>query len=58
MITRRLTINLTDEEEKFIQWMAKRDNVSYRQELMTFFQSDLDRCMELYKDEMLMEEGE
>lgn len=58
MITRRLTINLTDEEEKFIHWMAKRDNVSYRQELMTFFQSDLDRCMELYKDEMLMEEGE
>ena len=51
--TKRIEVKLTDEEMKFVKWMAKRDNVSIQQELWMFFNVEFEQCKTLYMEEML-----
>lgn len=55
MITRRLEIVLSDTEEDFVRWMAKRDGVSYRMELSMIFNTELSHLMDMYEAEKEME---
>lgn len=52
MTTRRVEVVLSDSEEEFIKWMAKRDKVSFQQELRMIFFVEMYQCIELYKEEM------
>ena len=54
--TKRIEVILTDEEMRFIEWMARRDRVSVNTALRACFWSDFDNCKMLYMDEMKMEE--
>lgn len=57
VIEKRLKIDLTEEDDKFIRWLADRDNVSYSQELRQIFYFELEQLENLYLEEMKMEEG-
>lgn len=52
---KRINIYLTEEEQKFIKWLAKRDNITFQHEMRIIFQLELEHEMELYKEEMMME---
>ena len=56
MVSKRININLTDKEDQFIKWLAKRDDTSYQKELQIIFQMELDHEMEIYRDEMLADQ--
>lgn len=56
MANHRINITLTDEEEKFVRWMAQRDGVSFQRELYQFFEVEFWQCQQLYMDEMKQEE--
>ena len=54
-MNKRINVWLDEEEIKFIEWFAKRDNVSFMREMQQMFQTELDQCRRLYEDEMKME---
>ena len=56
MVTKRLDVRLYEEELDFIKWMAKRDNMTLKQEMDCIFNTELRALMDLYLDEMKMEE--
>lgn len=56
MVTKRITVVLDEIDEKFIKWMAKRDNQTFRQELETIFYLQLREDKDLYLEEMRQEE--
>jgi hypothetical protein len=33
MVSKRIQINLSDEDAAFVKWYAKRDNISFEEEL-------------------------
>ena len=49
---RRIEVTLSEQEEKLVKWMAKRDDVTFAEELKIIFNSEMYHCMELYEDEM------
>lgn len=55
MVTKRLDVRLYEEELDFIKWMAKRDNLTLKQEMDCIFNTELRALMDLYLDEMKME---
>lgn len=58
MANHRINITLSGEDEKFVKWLAKRDGVSFQQELYQFFSVEFWQCKELYMGEMEQELGE
>ena len=56
MERRRIDVVLTNEESKFIKWLAKRDKVSAGEEMRMLFNLQLREEMELYNEERLLEE--
>lgn len=48
----RVQITLSDKEDDFVKWLAKRDGVSYQEELQMLFYTELRACRELYEAEM------
>lgn len=52
MVNKRIEIGLSDEDVKFIKWMAERDDVTFAEELRTMFYTELWHCKDLYMDEM------
>ena len=56
-MNKRISVWLDDDEMRFIEWMAKRDNVSVMREMQMMFQTELDQCRRLYEGEMLMEQA-
>lgn len=57
-INRHIHIVLTEEENGFIKWLAKRDKVTAGEELKMLFNLQLREEMELYNEERLQEERE
>ena len=55
-MTKRISVSLTEEEDRLIKWLAKNDGVSYSRELQQIFYFELEQLMMLYKDEMREEE--
>lgn len=51
--TKRIETCFNDRQMKFLQAMAKRDDVSVKEELLMIFWTEFDHCMELYEDELL-----
>ncbi len=58
MANHRINITLSEEDEKFVKWLAKRDGVSFQRELYQFFDVEFWQCKELYMGEMEQELGE
>ena len=56
MITKRLDVRLYEEELDFIKWMAKRDNLTLKEEMSCIFDTELRALKALYLEEMKMEE--
>ena len=56
MKRRRIDVVLTNEESKFIKWLAKRDKVSAGEEMRMLFNLQLREEMELYNAERILEE--
>lgn len=55
MTHRWIDVWLSDEDMKFIRWMAKRDGVNTSEELRMIFNTELTTLKMLYESEM---EGE
>ena len=55
-INKRIDVRLTEEEYNFLKWLANRDRVSISEEMKALFNLQLREEMDLYLDEMLMEE--
>ena len=53
---RHIHVFLNEEENDFIKWLAKRDNVTVGEELRMLFYLQLREEMELYNEERLSEE--
>lgn len=49
MAKHRIEIVLDDEEEKFIKWLAKYDNVTVSQELSMLAYTEIRETKELYQ---------
>lgn len=47
----RINVSLNDSQYKVVEWMAKRDGITVREELSTIFWLELWNEYELYKDE-------
>lgn len=45
-------ISLSDDDERFILFMAKRDNVSFQEELQMIFYTELRQLIDLYESEL------
>lgn len=45
-------ISLSDDDERFISFMAKRDNVSFQEELQMIFYTELRQLIDLYESEL------
>lgn len=56
MIRRNIDVILTDEEMDFIKWLAKRDDLTVKNEIRCLFNLQLREEMELYNEERLLEE--
>ena len=56
-MNKRMTIWLNPDEIEFIKWFAKRDGISFMQEMRYIFQTELDNCRRLYEDEMKAEKN-
>lgn len=56
MVNRNMDVRLTDEEFEFLKWLAKRDNVTIKNEMRCLFNLQLREEMELYNEERLQEE--
>lgn len=56
MQRRNIDVILTDEEMDFIKWLAKRDNMTVKNEMRCLFNLQLREEMELYNEERLLEE--
>lgn len=52
MALHRVNVVLSDDDEKFVKWLAKRDNVSFQEELRMFFYTELNECIDLYESRM------
>lgn len=52
MANHTVRVTLSDDDEKFVKWLAKRDNVSFQEELRMFFYTELNECIDLYEPEM------
>ena len=52
MAKKRIEVVLTDEQVQFINWMSKRDNVTFQEELQMMFYTELRQCEDLYMEEM------
>lgn len=52
MTHRWIDVWLSDEDMKFIRWMAKRDNVTTGEELKMIFNTELTTLKMAYEDEM------
>lgn len=57
MQRRNIDVILTDEEMDFLKWLAKRDNITVKNEMRCLFNLQLREEMELYNEERLLEEG-
>jgi len=53
-----IEVNLTEEEYKFLKWLARRDDVKYSRELELVFYTELRQLQDLYLEEMKMEVSE
>lgn len=51
-IKRRVEVALTEEEARFIKWLAERDGVTEQQELKQIFYTELQQLEDLYLEEM------
>ena len=51
VIKKRIEVNLTQEEMKFLLWLSQRDNVSLKKELQQLFYLQLREEMDLYLEE-------
>lgn len=56
MAKHRISITLTEDEERFVKWMADRDGVSFQRELFQYFDVEFEQCKNLYMEEMEQEE--
>lgn len=56
--TRRITVKLTEAEERLIRYCAKQDEQTFQQELQLFFYRYLEHEQILYQAEADAEEGE
>lgn len=56
MQRRNIDVILTDEEIDFLKWLAKRDNLTVKNEMRCLFNLQLREEMELYNEERLLEE--
>lgn len=55
MTHRYIEVWLSDDDMKFIKWMAKRDNVTVSEEMRMIFNTELTTLKMMHEDEM---EGE
>ena len=58
IINKRIDVRLTEEEHKFLQWLAKRDDQTLSEELKTLFYLQLREEMDLYQEEMEWEQSQ
>lgn len=56
MQRRNIDVILTDGEMEFLKWLAKRDNMTVKNEMRCLFNLQLREEMELYDEERLLEE--
>ena len=55
MANHTVRVTLSDDEEKFIKWLAKRDKVTVQEEMQMCFYTDLRQLQDLYSEEMRVE---
>ena len=51
-----MDVRLTDEEFEFLKWLAKRDNLTIKNEMRCLFNLQLREEMDLYNEERIQEE--
>lgn len=56
MARRNVDVILTDEEFEFLKWLAKRDNLTIKNEMRCLFNLQLREEMDLYNEERIQEE--
>ena len=56
VINKRIDIRLTEREYEFLKWLADRDDVILQEELKALFYLQLREEMDLYEEEMKMEQ--
>lgn len=56
MQRRNIDVILTDGEMEFLKWLAKRDNITVKNEMRCLFNLQLREEMDLYEEEHLQEE--
>lgn len=47
----KTNLTLMRTEREFVEWMAKRDNVTLEQELQMIFDAELNLLLDLHEDE-------
>ena len=52
MAGHNIHIELNDDQEKFLKWLAKRDRVSIKDELQMMFYTEFSECEDLFNEEM------
>ena len=57
MISKRIQINLSDNDAKFVQWYADRDNLSFTEELKRMLYVAISDEQMIYGDEFTCDTG-
>lgn len=52
---RKINIYLDEENAAFVEWLAKRDNVKFQEELRMIFWTEFEQLQVLYQDEAQLE---
>lgn len=56
IIKKRIDVAFTEEDYKFIEWLAKKDDMTVQEELKTLFYQQWQASKDLYLEEMEWEE--
>lgn len=57
MVTKRITVNLSDSDAEFVKWYAERDGISFTEELYRMLYVAISDEQMIYGDEFTAETG-
>ena len=58
IIKKRIDVAFTEEEYKFLEWLAKRDDETVQEKIKSLFYYQLQVEKDLYLEEMKQEQGQ
>ena len=57
MIVQKLTVRLSDADAEFVKWYAKKDDISFVEELMRMLYVAIEDEQMIYRDEFIADTG-